>query len=304
MISLETLYIHNIDLHYHAGQERQPGTTLEGYLEHAAMTGRRILGLTDHLEKYIGVPLSSAQTPPLYEQSVVGLEAYRADVDPLHARFSSLCIFFGPEIHASPRIDLQSIPQRVVDWADYFMVSLPTDETSLSADTDVKIRQVHDIAALRERTDRPVFVVHPFRTAVNNRLVKRSIAPWVTAIAPRPPHAFFDQDVNRFFGFDVRAFGRACSMCAVPVEINGGTDSRIRGLNLPAPLQMLWAGYRTMQQEGVTFVPGSDQHGYMRTEVRREGRYIPFDAFVELGVTAQDIVFVDQLLGRFQGTKC
>jgi len=55
---LESFNIHNIDLHYHAGQERQQGTTLEGYLDHAALTGRIILGITDHLEKYIGNPLS------------------------------------------------------------------------------------------------------------------------------------------------------------------------------------------------------------------------------------------------------
>ncbi|MBN1583251.1 MAG: hypothetical protein JXA89_21255 [Anaerolineae bacterium] len=296
MISLETLYIHTIDLHYHAGQERQSGTTLEGYLEHAVMTGRRILGLTDHLEKYIGVPLSSALTPPLYEQSVAGLETYRADIDRLRPQFPTLCLFFGPEIHAGPRIDLSSIPQRVVDVSDYFLISLPTDGTSISADTDVKIRRVHDIATLRERTGRPVFVAHPFRTAVDKRLVKRPIEPWVTAIAPRPPNAFSDQEVNRFFGFDVRAFGRACNACEVPIEINGGTDSRIRGLNLPAPLQMLWAGYHMMQQEGVTFVPGSDQHEYMRTSERREGRYIPFDAFTDLDVTAKDVLLVRQLL--------
>jgi hypothetical protein len=94
----------------------------------------------------------------------------------------------------------------------------------------------------------------------------------------------------------VRALGRVCRECAVPIEVNGGTDSRIRGLNLPAPLQMFWASYRILHEEGATFVPGSDQHGYMRTSTRREGRYIPFDAFEILGLTGEDIVFVKQLL--------
>lgn len=298
MLSLESLYVHNIDLHYHAGQERQPGTTLEGYLEHAEVTGRVVLGLTDHLEKYVGSPLSSAASAPLYEQSVAGLQAYRADVEGLRGQFPALKIFFGPEIHASPRIDIQRILQGVVEVSDYFLVSLPTVDASVEANTGVKIERVRAIAEMRERTGKPVFVAHPFRAAVNARLVKRPIAPWVTALAPRPPHAFTDDQVNAFFGFDVRALGEACRECALPVEINGGTDSRIRGLNLPAPLQMFWASYRILHEEGVTFVPGSDQHGYMRTSTRREGRYIPFDAFEILGLTGEDIAFVKPLLAR------
>jgi hypothetical protein len=291
----ETLFVHNIDMHYHAGQERQPGTSLADYLEHAVMTGRVVLGVTDHLERYIGTPRSHSSNQPLYEQSVKGLHRFREDVDQLRERFSSLEIYFGPEIHAGPRIDLRKIPQGVVDIADYFFVSLPTAEESVVADTEAKTGQINSIAEMRERTGRPTFVAHPFRAAVNNRLVKRPILPWVTAITPRSPDEFSDGEINEFFGFDVRAIGKACGECNLPVEINGGTDSRIRGLNLPAPLQMFWAGFRIMKEEGTTFVPGSDQHGFMRTRERREGRYIPFDAFQILGLTARDIVFLEQL---------
>ncbi len=297
MPSLDVLHPHNIDLHYHAGQERQPGTTLEGYLEHAAMTGRTILGVTDHLEKYIGLPLSSAWDPPLYEQSVAGLQAYRADVDALRGAYPALRIFFGPEIHAGPRIDLRRMPQGVADVSDYFLASLPDVDTSIDHNTAAKVERLHAMADLRERTGRPVFIAHPFRSAVDNRLVKRPIAPWVTALVPRTPDAFSDIEVNRFFGFDMRAFGRACGELALPIEINGGTDGRIRGLNLPAPLQLLWAAYRIAKGEGATFVPGSDQHAYLRTPERREGRYVPFDAFHYLGLGTGDLDLVRQLLG-------
>ena len=295
MAALKTLYIHNIDLHYHAGQERQPGTTLEGYLEHAVVTGRVLLGVTDHLEKYVGSPRSSAYDPPLYEQSVAGLEAYRSDVDNLRGQFPSLEIFFGPEIHAGPRIDIRHLGQGVVDVSDYFLVSLPTADTSVAANTEARLDRVREIAEMRERAGRPVFIAHPFRAGVDRRLVKRPIASWVTALAPRSPDAFTDEQVNQFFGFDVRALGRVCRECDVPVEVNGGTDSRIRCLNMPAPLQMYWASYRILLQEGVSLVPGSDQHAYMRTPTRREGRYIPFDAFDALGVTARDLSLVRQL---------
>jgi len=297
MPNLETLYVHNIDLHYHAGQERPEGTTLAGHLEHAAWTGRIVLGLTDHLERYLCPPRSS-EGPPLYERSVAGLQAYRADVDGLRDRFLGLTLFFGPEIHAGPRIDLEQIPQGVVDVSDYFLSSLPTVETSIEANTEARIRRVRALAEFRERSGRPVFIAHPFRTPVDHRLVRHPIEPWVTALVPRAPHEFTDRELNVFFGFDVRALGRACNEYDVPLEVNGGTDGRIRGLNLPAPLQMLWASYLVFQQEGATFVPGSDQHAYMRTPTRREGRYVPFEPFAILGLSARDLVFVKQLLGR------
>ena len=78
--------------------------------------------------------------------------------------------------------------------------------------------------------------------------------------------------------------------------MNGGTDGRIRGLNLPAPLLLLWGAYRLLQEEEATFVPGSDQHAYMRTPERREGRYVPFDAFAALGVQVKHMPLVGRLL--------
>jgi hypothetical protein len=294
---LESLHVYNIDLHYHAGQERPPGTTLAGHLEHAQWTGRVVLGLTDHLERYLCPPRASAR-PPLYERSVAGLQAYRADVDRLRPQYPALTLFFGPEIHAGPRIDLNLIPQGVFDVSDYFMSSLPNVETSIEANSEAKIARVRALAELRERAGKPVYIAHPFRSAVDRRLVRRPIEPWVTALPPRAPDQFTDRELNEFFGFDMRALGRACCEYGVPVEVNGGTDGRIRGLNLPAPLQMLWGSYLVLQQEGATFVPGSDQHAYMRNPTRREGRYVPFEAFAVLGLKPRDLVFVSQLLER------
>jgi len=112
----------------------------------------------------------------------------------------------------------------------------------------------------------------------------------------KPIEDITDEDVNRFFCFNVREIGKSCRQYSLPLEINGGTDSRIRCSNLPAPLQLYWASYDILIQEGVTFVPGSDQHAYMRTPKRREGRYIPFDCFDRIGVKARDVLFVKNLL--------
>lgn len=293
---LESLHIHNIDLHYHAGQERQQGTTLEGYLDHATLTGRIILGITDHLEKYIGKPLSPVKGKPLYEQSAQGLQSFRSDVDNMKRNFSSLELFFGLEIHAGPKIDVLDLPSRVIEVSDYFLVSLPDIDASISENTQAKIEQIDLLARMRERTGKPVYICHPFRSAVDKRLVKQPVPPWVTSMNPKPIEDITDEEVNRFFCFNVREIGKACRQYSLPLEINGGTDSRIRGLNLPSPLQLYWASYDILSQEGVTFVPGSDQHAYMRTPTRREGRYIPFDCFDRIGVKARDVLFVKNLL--------
>ena len=290
------LYVHNVDFHYHAGQERQPGTTLAGYLEHAQLTGRIVLGVTDHLERYIGSPPSAPRDPQLYEQSVEGLLSYRRDVDALRDQFPALRICFGPEIHASPRIDISSLPSQVVDVSDYFVMGLPSDQSSQVADTEAKVERTRGIARMCDATGRPAFVCHPFRSAVNRRLVKGRIEPWVTALRPRASLDFPEDMLNRFFGFDVRVVARACREHEVPIEVNGGTHGRIRSINLPAPLQMLWASYRIFRDEGVGLVPGSDQHAYFRPPDRREGRQVPFDTFEALGVTASDIGFVGQVM--------
>lgn len=289
-------YVHNIDFHYHAGLERQPGTTLEGYLEHAALTGRTLVGLTDHLERYIGVPPSAPRNPQLYEQSVAGLLAYRADVDILRDRFPTLRMLFGPEIHASPRIDISRLPSEVVGASDYFVMGLPSDEESPGADTEAKVERVRAIAGMRENTGKPAFACHPFRSAVNRRMVKGQIEPWVTALQPQSALDFPDALLDSFFGFEVRTVARACRETDLPIEVNGGTAGRIRSLNLPAPLQMLWACYRVFLDEGVGLVPGSDQHAYIHPPDRREGRGVPADAFDALGISAADIGFVNQVL--------
>jgi hypothetical protein len=294
-LNLRELPIHSVDLHYHAGQERQPGQTLRSYLAHAVMTGRVVVGCTDHLERYIGIPPSPPESAPLYAQSVAGVARYRADVDELRAEFPTLRLLFGPEIHASPRLDLRQLPDAVIALADYFLCALPGVDSSPEENSAAMLNRLDEIAAFARRADRPVLVCHPFRPSVNRQLVKGEVAPWITALRPR--RAFSDAELNRFFLFDVRAVARACRAHDLPIEINGGTVGRIRGLNLPAPLQMLWAAYRVFQEEGVGLAPGSDQHAFMVSATRREGRYVPFDAFEALGLyTAADLPFVRRLI--------
>lgn len=296
LLDLHDLEIHNIDLHYHAGQERQPGQTLADYMRHAQMTGRIIVGVTDHLERYIGIPPAPPEKAPLYAQSVEGLLRFRADVAAVQHDFPVLKLFFGPEIHASPRIDLAHIPAEIMAASDYFLCALPGVENSCAENTAARLAWLPRIRDLADRSGKPVFIAHPFRSSVDHQLVRRDIEPWITALRPRRDGSFQDDELNAFFRFDVRALARACREYGLPIEVNGGTVGRIRGVNLAAPLQMLWAAYRLFRDAGVDLVPGSDQHAYMLTPTRREGRYVPYDAFAALDITAADIGLVQRLL--------
>ena len=83
------MYIHNIDLHYHAGQERAEGFSLADHLIHARLTGRKILGLTDHLGRYLNPKREGSH----YHASVGGLLQYRAEMDALKTDFNDLTFF-------------------------------------------------------------------------------------------------------------------------------------------------------------------------------------------------------------------
>ena len=50
-------------------------------------------------------------------------------------------------------------------------------------------------------------------------------------------------------------------------------------------MRMLWSANRLMQEEGVSFAPGSDQHA-IGQKWGRTGVAVPADAFESLGIAA------------------
>jgi len=284
------MHIHNVDLHYHAGQEREPGASLRDYLEHAVLTGRRVLGVTDHYGLYADPPRPDKQY--LYERSLRGLHTYRDEVLALAPEFPSLTLRFAPEL--SHRLDLDGVPDEVLAMSDYFICETAFPAGTIAENTAKAVERIEQVGRLVERTDVPAFIAHPFRSSANHRLVKRDIEPWVSALEPRPGLAFAPEELARFFLLDVAEIGAACAAWDVPLEVNGNTHYRMLCSNLPATLQMLYAAYLLLQKQGATFVPGSDQHGFRRS-VGRVGSYVPFDCFQVLGLGVEDIPFLARI---------
>lgn len=284
------MHIHNVDLHYHVGQERDAGTTASDYLDHAVATGRRILGVTDHYGLYAEPARADKQY--LYERSLDGLQAYHDEIAALRASYPQLTLLFAPELNY--RVDLSTVPDRVLEMSDYFICETAFPAGEIAENTAATVERMAEVAAFVQRTGKPCFIAHPFRSSVNHRLVKRDIAPWVSALEPRPDLDFSPDELAEFFLLDVEALGAASAAYGIPLEVNGNTHYRLLCANLPATLQMLYAAYRLLQRQGAQFVPGSDQHGFRRS-VGRVGSYVPYDCFQVLGLGVRDIAFLQRI---------
>lgn len=287
------LHLQNLDFHYHAGQERSPDVSLRDHLDHAQLTGRRVLGVTDHLQFYW--PRSSEESRfPYYPASIDGLAQYRNEVAELAPQFPRLRVLFGPEV--PPKCRLADIPKSVLAISDFFICehAFRGDDQALVENTELFINRLAEVKSFVKRTGKPTFLAHPFRLSVNHRLVKRRIEPWVTEMTPRPDGRFGPKEISRFFLLDVVKIAHAAADWEVPLEINGCTEERVRASNLPVALQLLRAAYRVFRDAGVRFVPGSDQHGFT-SAIGRMGSYVPYETFEQLGVEAKDIQFARAL---------
>jgi len=291
----DELAVHNVDLHYHAGQEREPGCTLEDHLQHAQMTGRRIIGVTDHSEYFIGGEVLQEGTYP-YEFSLAGLECFHDEVRRASLLFPELRVLFGPEL--SMHQDLSEVPNRVAEISDFFPCEAPDVSDDHPSNTDQYTARVGEIRRLMDRCGIPAFLAHPFRSAIDARLVFSPIAPGMAAMDARPEFDFPDDELNRFFMLDVRALARQCASHAVPIEVNGQALLRVILLNLPVLSDLFCGAHRIMCQEGVELVPGSDQHEFRTGFGGRGGCHVPWQVFERLGVGLPDMPLARRLAGR------
>ncbi len=284
------MLVHNIDMHYHAGRERPEGTTLDQFIQHARISGRRVVGLTDHLGKYNGDNAEGTSYKPTME----GFGQYRRDMERVQKNFPDLRLFLAPEI--GPWGRPRDLCRTLKDLSDFFIceAAFPS-HTSISKNTKELVEKIRETREIMELTGKPAYIAHPFRSAINLRLIKYDLEPWVTESNHKGKENFLPEELNKFFLLDIERVGRAAAEMNVPLEVNGNTQFRIRSSNLPAPLQMVWSAFKTLKICGCELVPGSDQHGFT-VGVGRIGGAVPADCFDFLGITASDMPLVRRLL--------
>ncbi len=289
---LSELLIHNIDMHYHAGRERPEDSTLDEFVQHARISGRRVLGLTDHLGKYNGRNTNGTS----YEPTIKGFGQYRRDMERVQADFPDLRLFLAPECGPADRPE--SLSSTLIDLSDFFICESDfPSHTSIQENTDTLVEKIEETGEIMELTGKPAFLAHPFRSSVNLRLIKHDVEPWVTGLEPRPAEDLTPEEIRDFFLLDVERVGREAAGMDVPIEVNGNTQFRIRSSNLPAPLQMLWAALKLLKDCGCELIPGSDQHGFT-AGVGRIGMPVPADCFSFLGIAPPDMPFLKTLLDQ------
>jgi hypothetical protein len=287
------MFINQHDFHFHAGQEREPGKTLRDHLEMCRRTNRRIIGVTDHYNYYSlpQLPIRKNGLPWVYPTSYDGLREYRDDLDSLKSEYPELKLYFCPEI--SPRISLDEVPDSVIEMSDYFICELWGKLESKELTLEMHLARMEECAAWAKKIGRAIMFAHPFRDAVNKRIVKVPIEPWITALEPRRDYReWSSEEIFDFYFIDPVALGKKAAELQVPFEVNGETVRRIRFTNLIPPLQMFMSGLYQMHKQGCKLVPGSDQHGFT---IGNHGSFIFFEMFDLLGISGDDIDFSDQI---------
>lgn len=283
-------YIYNIDLHYHCGLERQQGVSIDDYLNHARVTGRRIVGITDHIEKYIGCNLEDKDR--LYSTGAEGLLEYYQDVKQYCNKYPSLQILFAPEI--SLDFDFNKIPQNLIDVCDYFICEPPIADEDR---TQSILNRMNEMAKFSQDTKKPLFLAHPLRHGINQRAVKcKEVEQWVIDLKYHYDLEKYSlKQMNEFFWVDVEALANASVELDIPLEINGGTHARIINTNLMNVLRIYIAANYYMKNKGAQFVCGSDQHAFIQNNMR-SGRYMPQQVFEELGIGVKDMHFLKKIV--------
>ncbi len=296
---MTTVPLHTVDLHYHAGMEREPGCSIADHLRHAQVTGRRIVGVTDHDFYLRGEGAKAPGKAYPYEFSLSGLEQFRDEVRSAAKGFPELAVYFSIELGA--RRDLSTVPDAFLEMCDFIICEASPLSSDRSTTDELRLRRVQQVRDLINRAGKPAFLGHPFRLAIDDRLVFGDIDPQLASAPARPKLDFDDEELNSFFRHDIRAMARACHHYNVPVEVNGHTCWRVLGLNLPVLYDLLCAANRVLRDEGVELVPGSDQHEFRLTwggKFANAGVPVPWQLLERLGISLEHSALVRSLVSR------
>jgi hypothetical protein len=179
-------------------KERHPGTSMDDYFDFACMTGRLVLGVTDHFGYHFP---GEDRGPRPYAGNLDGFQRFIADVDEASSRFPTLRILECPELRAAC-LD-NPVPQEAVQASQFFLCEPPdVEREQVGPNTTRRLNHIRKAAGLRKTASRPVLLAHPSRAAVNRRLVKEPIEPCIARLESASRGAFSEEDLNDFFMFD------------------------------------------------------------------------------------------------------
>jgi len=280
-LTLAPSFPKQIDLHLHAGQERdQPIDQLVGSFIERGIT---FLGLLDHSELYsMGDKALRAKFGQLvYHSTPGGLMDFYQDIEDLCLEYQEASIFKGLEL---PEWEIFSVETGLLERADFLGCHMNTSchdpgyrhYTKATCGEHLATR-ANQLLRLCRPLDKPAVLFHPFHRRIQEM---RSLAEG--GGDPGQEQVLTEEDLDFFF--------ENTSTEHLYVELNFGDI--FSASPYPGILDSLGSTCRMLREGGIGFSLGSDYH---RTP--REFRD-PDEIVAALGLGIGDISIIDELLSK------
>ena len=289
----DTLRLHHIDLHYHAGTERPDGYSVRDFVNYASLTGRRFLGVTDHFGRFLG---ESKKPLRHYEGTLDGYRQLAREISDTREHFPEMTILHAPEIPLRMLMSGQADVAFTAADVDMFLGE-PGGAMGDWSVGETYTRGLEAMARYRDRFGTPCVFVHPFRGHVGRFVGKAGIdrggEPPECLRLPQseqlPPLGRCDDPVahvEELFDVDLAALADAAARYDIPLELNQDTWGRAMAHNAEWFCERYLLVFRTLIDAGADVVLGSDLHSV------EHPRPTPFSVAWLLNVTPRDIRFL------------
>jgi histidinol phosphatase-like PHP family hydrolase len=143
-----------LDFHYHSGLEREPGLSIDAWIDRAVARGRRCFLAVDHLELYRPEPYKKYVKEPRYPPGPDGLRQFLKDVDRVRQRRDVL-VFSGWEV-------IEGEIDAGLDWEALGLVDAVGWHIGHHGGHEL-LRRIRTVKEVQKRLPIPMILYHPFR---------------------------------------------------------------------------------------------------------------------------------------------
>jgi hypothetical protein len=279
------LQLYQVDLHIHGGTERPVENSLLDFTDFTVATGRKIIGITDHFGRFLGL---SKKPLNHYPGTIEGYRALVDDVEEAKSRYTDAIILFGPEYGLGNMVSKEGGIALDTEGVDFFIgePGSPPEGVVLGEYLAEGIREIRRAA---DEYGIPGFLGHPLRGPINRIAGKTGPGPRMPGHEPFLPLSAYDDPlghVEELLDVDISVLARESEVNDVPIEINESSWGRIMGMNHQSLSERYLFFFRMLLEEGARVILGSDMHNVVHPSPT------PFVVAEALGVEPADLNFL------------
>lgn len=287
----DDLQLYQVDLHIHGGTERPPEYSLLDFITFAVSTGRRIIGITDHFGRFLGL---SRKKLNHYSGTIQGYRTFIGDVGEAKSAYPDEIVLFGPEFGVGHLVSKEGEEALGAQGVDFFIgePGSPPDGMTLG---DYLVDGIKEIRRARDHYGLPGFLGHPLRGPVNLFAGRAGPGPRMPAHGPFPGLSTYDdplEHVEELLGIDISAMAKESVRRDVPIEINDSSWGRIMAMNQQSFAERYLFFLRKLIGDGARVILGSNMHNIERPSPT------PFVIVQALGIQPEDLTFLRHWLGE------